>query len=191
MVDTELITEKNRKYIFSSNSTVTVNAPHYDIILFILTINNFTSSKDSGYYRCQVMVNNSCLDMSHSGQIFLNESSLNNCESYNQSNFIYYELPEVCREVTLCTEMATPPHFTIEYVTENQQNGLELSNGTSETTFVTNAGGAVTLELSLVMIQYIVIGVLCFIIVLLLLVILACFVNSLRKSRYKKQQKGT
>ena len=189
MLDTELITEKNGKYIFSSNSTAILNALCYDI--FILTINNFTSNKDSGYYRCQVMVNNSCLDMSDNGQIFLNESSLNNWTSYNPSHFVHSEIPEICREITLRTGMETPPYFTTEYITENQQNGLEFSNGTSETTFVTNAGGAITLELSLIMILYTVIGVLCFIIVLLLLVILACFVNSLRNSRYKKQQKGT
>ena len=176
----ELITEVSGKYTFSmSRATSAVNDSQslvdgLFLDVFILTIDNFNSTVDDGYYWCQMVINDSCLEPSDIGHIALNPSVMNSC-SISRFDFIEFEMPQVCAEESPCTTEMTKVTTTIR------------SKTTSPTDTTTSPSEARTMTTVL----YAVIGVLAFIIILLLLVIVAFTVYTVRNHMvYTLKQKG-
>ena len=108
----EMISEMSGKYTFStSRASLAVNDSQslvdgLFLDVFILTIDNFNSTVDDGYYWCQMVINDSCLEPSDIGHIALNPSVMNSC-SFSQFDFIEFEMPQVCAEKSPCTTEVT------------------------------------------------------------------------------------
>ena len=186
----ELITEgKGGRYDFSvtratspalNDSQMIVNGLFLDH--FLLTIRNYNSSVDGGYYWCQMIVNDTiCLQPSNAGQIPLSSVSLRNC-SFSSFDFIEFVMPQVCamrssctiREVTT-TDSETGPPFT----STKRQTASSTLDATSVADDISNTSESGTMAVTL----YAVIGVLAFIIAVLLLVIVAFVVITVRNHR--------
>ena len=170
----EMISEMSGKYTFStSRASLAVNDSQslvdgLFLNVFVLTVDNFNSTVDDGYYWCQMVINDSCLEPSDFGHIALNPSVIKNC-NFNSFDFIKFKMPQVCAtespsiaEVT-ATDKCTPT------------TGLKTTSPTDTTTSPSDAK-----TMSQTIILYAVIGVLAFIVVLLLLVIMVFTVYTVR-----------
>ena len=144
---------------------------------FQLTIHNYESSIDGGYYWCQMVVNDTiCLQPSDIGCIPPNSVPVptRSC-LFSSFDFIQFEIPQVCARRSSCTREVTDSE-TGPPITSNQG---QTASSTFGTTFA--ASNSIESESGTMAVTfYAVIGVLVFIVAILLLVILAFVVLTLR-----------
>ena len=177
----ELITErKGGRYTFSvthatsplNNSQMIVNGLFLDH--FQLTIHSYDSSIDGGYYWCQMVVNiTTCLQPSDTGRI---PQSSRNC-SFSSFDFIEFEMPQVCARRSSCTRevMTTEAEPSVSSTIER------TTSSSLGTTFAANNNASESETMAVTF--YAIIGVLAFIFVILLLVIVALVVHTVRNHR--------
>ena len=184
------ITEVIGKYDFStqrasapiSNNQSIVNGLILDI--FELTILEFDSNTDDGYYWCQLLINDTCLEPSDFGHITLNPSLTRLCE-LSPLDIVEFNLPQVCALQSQCTGM-------VQSSTTQVEKGASTANEeqtTSHSGLTNSPLDEQSQIMSMVIILYVVIGVLVLIILLLLLVILAFIVHTARNHKTFKLQR--
>ena len=178
---------KGARYSFSvtqamsplNDSQMIVNGLFLDH--FLLTIRNYDSSIDGGYYWCQMVVNDTiCLLPSNVGHIPPSSVSVRNC-SFNSFDFIQFEMPRVCAMRSSCTrEVVTTNLETEPPLTSAQGQRTSSTLGiTSVVDDISNTSESGMMAVTL----YAVIGVLAFIIAVLLLVIVAFVVITVKNHR--------
>ena len=102
----ELFSELSSKYSF----TVSQQSPVFDdsqsalngLFLddFALTLHNFNSSTDDGYYWCQIVANGSCpLEPSSTGYVALDQFPVETECAYSLLDFIEHDMPPTCAEL--------------------------------------------------------------------------------------------
>ena len=178
----ELITErKGGRYTFSvtratspvNDSQMIVNGLFLD--LFQLTIHNYNSSIDGGYYWCQMVINDTiCLQPSDIGRIPPSSDPTRSC-SFNSFAFVDFEMPRVCAIRSSCTREV----MITDSATSTPSQGQTASSSLGTTFTASNAdieseSGAMAVAL------YAVIGVLVFVIAILLIIIVGFVVHTLR-----------
>jgi hypothetical protein len=174
MAEGELLSELSEKYSFTITRQlflVNQSAPNGLFVdEFVLTIHNFNSSTDDGYYWCQIVLNGSCpLEPSPIGYLALDQFPVEKCP-VNLLDFIDPIVPPTCAEGTLC-------HAEQQTTLLNYEENL-INNHTS-----------LTISMS-VIILYGVIGGLFLIIIFLLLIIVACTVCNVRSHKRNTAIKG-
>ena len=181
----ELITEmKGGRYTSSvtratsplNDSQSVVNGLFLDV--FQLTIHSFDNSIDGGYYWCQMVVNDTtCLQPSDIGYITPSSVLTRNC-SFTLLDFVAFEMPQVCARISSCTRETTTTEAGPITSTQTQGQTTTSTLGTTSAASNTSESGIMT-----VVILYAVIGIMAFIIVLLLSVIVAFSVYTIRNHR--------
>lgn len=180
MEQRELLSEMRGKYKFTTTRLPsTVNSSELSELFvheFALTINNFSSSIDDGYYWCQIVVNDSCpLEPSPTGYVALGQFPVERCK-FNILDFIEYDMPPICAELeTLCDGET----LTTELRRERVSSHINPTQAPQP-----------HLIMSVNVILYGLIGGLLFIIVLLLLIIVACTVYNVRNCRMNRATGG-
>ena len=107
MAKGELLLDLSSKYSFTitRQSLVTNNQSELNGLFwdeFVLTIHNFNSSTDNGYYWCQIVANGTCpLEPSPTGYLALDQFPVEKCP-YNLFDFIDSVVPPICAEGMLC-----------------------------------------------------------------------------------------
>ena len=176
MAEGELVSELSGKYSFTINRQVLadnnqseLNGLFWD--QFMLTIHNFNSSTDDGYYWCQIVANRTCpLEPSPTGYLALDQFPVEKC-SYSLFDFIDRVMPPICAEGTLC-------HAEEQTTLASDER---VNNHTSSESI---------LIISMTVILYGIIGGLFLIIIFLLLIIMACTVCNIRNRKMNKAVKG-
>ncbi len=192
----ELILErKGGRYTFSvtratsplNNSQMIVNGLFLDH--FQLTIHNYESSIDGGYYWCQMVVNDTiCLQPSDIGRIPPSSVPTRNC-TFSLFDFIEFEMPQVCARRSSCTRevMTTDSETAPTTSTQGQTTSSALATTFAASNNIESGSG------TMAVIFYAVIGILAVVIVILLLVIVAFVVHTVRNHRVyevKQQRKS-
>ena len=185
--ESELTSAMSDRYTFSKTSSLTAFNNSENIInglfltVFRITINNFNSSSDNGYYWCQMVVNDSCLEPSRIGSINSVAFPAQNCsKSLTQFDFTHYEMPPVCAHKIQCIVKRLDTAGTAA-TTGNEQLLNSTSTGISDST---------TMTINLIVILYVVTGTLTLIIALLLLVIMVFTVYTVRNCKANKDKQG-
>ena len=178
MAQGELLSERSDKYDFTTTRLPPLpifNSSELNGLIldeFILTISNFSSSNDDGYYWCQIVVNGSCLlEPSPTRIVALSQYSMEKCDNYtyNVLDFIEYDMPPICGQLgTLCNHGAI-----------STTAGVRVTDIQAAHSVVTSAT-----------LYYGIIGGLIFIIILLLMIIIACAVCNARNRKMNKAIKG-
>lgn len=176
MAEGELLSEFSGKYNFTItrqllavNNQSELNGLFWDE--FVLTILNFNSNTDDGYYWCQIVANGTCpLEPSPTGYLALDQFPVEKC-SYNLFDFIDPLMPPICAEGTLC--------HAEEQTTLASDERVD-NNTSSESISI----------ISMTVILYSIIGGLFLIIIFLLLIIVACTVCNIRSRKMNKDIKG-
>jgi hypothetical protein len=183
----ELILErKGGRYTFSvtratsplNDSQMIVNGLFLDH--FQLTIHDYESSIDGGYYWCQIVVNDTtCLQPSDIGRIPQSSVPTRNC-TFNSFDFIEFEMPQVCARRSSCTREVMTIDSTTGPPTTSSQG--QTTSSTLATTFAASnniESGSGTMAVTF----YAVIGILAVVVVILLLIIVAFIVHTVRNHR--------
>ena len=103
MADGELLSELSGKYSFTIDRQVLAVNNHSELNglfwdRFVLTIHNFNSSTDDGYYWCQIVANGTCpLEPSPTGYLALDQFPVEKCP-YNLFDFTDPVVPPICAE---------------------------------------------------------------------------------------------
>ena len=172
MAEGELLSEQIGKYSFtvSRRSSIIANQSALFLDNFSLTIHNFNSSTDDGYYWCQIVANGSCpLEPSPIGYMALDQFPVEKC-AYSLLDFIDPVMPPICAEGTLC----------------QAEEQTTLANDDKEV----NNHATVIASTSMIVILYGIIGGLVFIIICLLLIIVACTGCNVRNHRTSEAIRG-
>ena len=172
MAEGELLSEISSKYSFTiDRQSLAVNQSELNGLFwdeFVLTIHNFNSSTDDGYYWCQIVANGTCpLEPSPIGYLALDQFPVGKC-SVHRFHFTDVVMPPICAEGALC--------HAEEQTTEESVNNYT----SSESILIT----------SMTEILYGIIGGLFLIIIFLLLIIVACTVCNVRSRKMNKTVKG-
>ena len=178
MAERELLSEMSGKYDFTTTrQPFMVNGSELSGLFlheFALTINNFSSSNDDGYYWCQIVVNDSCLlEPSPIGYVALGQFPVEKCV-FDILDFIeYFYMPPICAELgTLCNG---------ETLTTRNQHGEQVSTHIVPTHTILNTLGSMSWTMTVIL--YGIIGGLLFITILLLLIIVACTVCNVKNHK--------
>ena len=185
MAEGELLSELSGKYSFTISQLLPVvndsQSALHGLFLdeFALTIHNFNSSSDDGYYWCQIVANGSCpLEPSPTGYVALDQYTVEKYE-YNLQDFIEYLVPPVCAEGTLCTgETPTTAEPSLQITLANEEGVGD------HTKFIT-----VSQSMTVIILYGVIGGLLC-IIIFLLLIIIACSVCYVRNRKLNTAIRG-
>ena len=177
MAGGELLSELSGKYSFTIDRQVLAVNNHSELNglfwdRFVLTIHNFNSSTDDGYYWCQIVANGTCpLEPSPTGYLALNQFPVEKCP-YNLLDFTDSVVPPICAEGTFHAEEQTTP---------TRASDERVNNHTSSESILIT---------SMTVILYSIIGGLFLIIIFLLLIIVVCTVCNVRNRKMNKAVKG-
>ena len=178
MVEGELLSELSGKYSFTVtrqllavNNQSELNGLFWDE--FVLTINNFNSNTDDGYYWCQIVANGTCpLEPSPTGYLALDQFPVEKCPYvYHPFDFIDPVVSPICAEGTLCHAEKQTTLASDERINDHTS---------SESILIT----------SMTVILYGIIGGLFLIIIFLLLIIVACTICNVRSRKMNKAIQG-
>ena len=174
MVEGELLSEQIGKYSFTVSrwSSIFANQSALFWTNFSLTIHNFNSSTDDGYYWCQIVANGSCpLEPLPIGYMALDQFpvTVEKCV-YSPLDFTDSIMPPICAEGILCQA--------------EEQTTLANEEG------VTHVYATVIASTSMTVILYGIIGGLVFIIICFLLIIVACTICNVRNRRMSEAIQG-
>ena len=177
----ELISEIDGIYQFDATHALSPFMNNQSIVdglflnVFELIVENFSTSKDDGYYWCQLVVNDSCLEPSDFGHITFNRSFTDTC-SLSALETVEYKSPQVCALESQCNITTTKTEHVMTTIDGKQTQS-------TYTTTAADSNSTSPQSIGMVVILYAVIGALIVVVLLLLLVVVAFIVYTARNHK--------